>query len=349
MTLPAVPSWHLPMRLTLSYRDVMRDLQYAAQAGDETFAPALELVLDEAIELAHESRNFPAQSYQMHLAAVKIAFQSLLEMETTHPVAHRIQKRYQKLYSDNFWNFLPQAAASVDCPDPRILCSAGNVDKSSYFLVKRIVDIALATFLLILFAPLMLVIALLIKHDSEGPVFFTQERVGARQRVRAGVVTWEVRNFRFYKFRSMYQNVDQTIHKEYIGRWIHGQAEDSGDKKARFKLTNDPRITPIGHILRKTSLDELPQLFNVLKGEMSLVGPRPVPIYEVNLYEDAHYERLASLPGMTGLWQVEGRGHVGFEDQVRLDIQYIYHQSVWYDLKLMFLTIPAVLSARGAK
>jgi lipopolysaccharide/colanic/teichoic acid biosynthesis glycosyltransferase len=147
----------------------------------------------------------------------------------------------------------------------------------------------------------------------------------------------------------MYQDVDQTLHKDYIERWIKGQAEESGDEKARFKLTNDPRITPMGHFLRKTSLDELPQLFNVLKGDMSLVGPRPVPIYEVNLYQDEHYERLASIPGMTGLWQVEGRGHVGFEEQVRLDIQYIYHQSVWYDLKLMFLTIPAVLSARGAK
>jgi len=280
--------------------------------------------------------------------AVKAAYQALLEMETTHPVARRIQQRQRRLYRDEFWDFLPRIKQAEPC-EQRILCSDGNVDKAMYFAVKRMVDIVLATLLLIVFSHVMLLIALLIKLDDDGPVFFTQKRVGARQRVRAGVVTWEVRNFRFYKFRSMYQNVDQTLHKQYIERWINGEAEDSGDKKARFKLTNDPRITPIGHFLRKSSLDELPQLFNVLKGDMSLVGPRPVPIYEVNLYQDEHYERLASVPGITGLWQVEGRGHVGFEEQVRLDIQYIHEQSLLYDFKLLFLTIPAVLSARGAK
>ena len=347
--LPVVPSWRFPVRPTPSYQDVLRDLQYATQAGDVVFAPALKLLLDEAVQLAAEGHKMSAQAYQIRVMAVKVAYQSLLEMETTHAVAKQIQMRQRKLYRDEFWDFLPQAKEFARASDPRILCSDGNVDKALYFAVKRLVDIVVAALLLIAFSPVMLLIAFMIKRDSQGPVIFSQERVGAHQRVRAGVVTWEVRNFRFYKFRSMYRDVDQTLHKEYIERWVQGQAEDSGDKKARFKLSNDPRITPIGHFLRKASLDELPQLFNVLKGDMSLVGPRPVPLYEVNLYQDEHYERLASMPGITGLWQVEGRGHVGFEEQVRLDIQYIYHQSFWYDLKLMFLTIPAVLSARGAK
>jgi lipopolysaccharide/colanic/teichoic acid biosynthesis glycosyltransferase len=125
------------------------------------------------------------------------------------------------------------------------------------------------------------------------------------------------------------------------------QASDEGGPK--FKLSNDPRVTRVGHILRKTSLDELPQLVNVLKGEMSLVGPRPLPTYEVAEYQAWHRERLAALPGITGLWQVQGRCEVTFEEQVQMDIEYVRNQSLWQDIKILLSTIPAVVSGRGAE
>jgi lipopolysaccharide/colanic/teichoic acid biosynthesis glycosyltransferase len=337
-------------RPSLSYRTFKRDLEFALQAGDEIFAPALKLLIDEAILLARESHTLTPQVYQLRLTAVKSAFQVMLRMETTHPVAQRIQARFRSAYQDSFWNFLEgEKQVSKPTTNPKMIYSDGNIDKYAYFFLKRALDIVCASVLLVIFAPVMLVIAVLIKLSSPGPVFFVQERVGASKRSCAGLTIWEIRNFQFYKFRSMYQNADQTLHKAYIERWVKGQAEDSGDPTARFKLTGDPRITPLGHILRKTSLDELPQLFNVLKGEMSLVGPRPVPVYEVNQYKRQHYERLAALPGITGLWQVKGRGHVPFEEQIQLDIEYIRAQSLVFDVKLMFLTIPAVLLSRGAK
>jgi lipopolysaccharide/colanic/teichoic acid biosynthesis glycosyltransferase len=203
--------------------------------------------------------------------------------------------------------------------------------------------------LLVLLSPLMLLIAVLIKLDTRGPVLFTQERVGTSRRSRNGRLSWEIRNFRMYKFRSMVHNADNSVHEAYIKAWVEGRAEAANEAGTKFKLTNDPRITRIGRIIRKTSLDELPQLFNVLKGEMSLVGPRPVPTYEVAQYEEWHCERLAALPGMTGLWQVRGRCQVPFEDQVRMDIEYVRSKSLWLDLQLLVLTIPAVLSGDGAE
>jgi lipopolysaccharide/colanic/teichoic acid biosynthesis glycosyltransferase len=214
------------------------------------------------------------------------------------------------------------------------------------FVCKRCLDVALATVMLVLLWPLMLFIAILIKLDTPGPIIFVQGRTGSRRRSRGGRVIWEIRDFSFYKFRSMVHNADPSVHEAYIKAYVRGCVEASDGS---FKLTHDPRVTRVGRILRKTSLDELPQLWNVLKGDMSLVGPRPVPTYEVAEYQPWHRERLAALPGITGFWQVKGRCQVSFEEQIRMDIEYIRNWSLWLDVKLLFFTIPAVLSGRGAE
>jgi lipopolysaccharide/colanic/teichoic acid biosynthesis glycosyltransferase len=206
-------------------------------------------------------------------------------------------------------------------------------------------DLALAPLMLLALLPLLSCIALLIKLDSTGPILFIQERVGARRRCDRGHAVWEPVTFRCYKFRSMTQNADQSLHQTHIQAFV----EERLDTTRIVKLTDDPRVTRVGRILRRTSLDELPQLLNVLKGDMSLVGPRPVPIYEAAAYADWHRERLAALPGITGLWQVDGRGRVSFTEMVRMDIAYVRNQSLLLDIKLLLSTIPAVLSGRGAE
>jgi exopolysaccharide biosynthesis polyprenyl glycosylphosphotransferase len=207
--------------------------------------------------------------------------------------------------------------------------------------LKRAMDILGSLFALIVLSPLLLAIALAIKLTSSGPVLFQQERVG-----RYGSL------FTFLKFRSMYLANDETIHKEYVTRFISGEAdgdEAAGDQRAVFKLKNDPRVTGIGRLLRRTSLDELPQFVNVLRGEMSLVGPRPPIPYEFECYETWHKRRLLAVkPGITGLWQVGGRSTVKFDEMVRLDLKYSDTWSVWLDLKILLRTPAAVLSGDGA-
>lgn len=226
---------------------------------------------------------------------------------------------------------------------------AGERKGNRYLVCKRCLDLVLAGALLVLLSPLLLLIAILIKLDSPGPVLFTQERVGARRKRVGKNAVWVVRNFMIYKFRSMVANADSSVHERYVRDFIEGQAQSSPLQAGIFKITSDPRVTTTGRILRKFSLDELPQLFNVLRGEMSLVGPRPVPPYEVACYRDGHHRRLAAFPGITGLWQVKGRGRVPFEEMVRLDVEYIRNASIILDLKILLSTIPAVLSQRGAE
>jgi lipopolysaccharide/colanic/teichoic acid biosynthesis glycosyltransferase len=197
----------------------------------------------------------------------------------------------------------------------------------------RILDYLLTIPGLIIISPILLIISTAIKLDSPGPIIFKQKRVGRNGRI-----------FTMYKFRSMVQNADQSLHKEHIKALSEGTLDQTNGSK----MSQDPRITRLGRILRRSSLDELPQLFNVLLGDMSLVGPRPVPVYETDKYQLWQSERLAITPGMTGLWQVYGRGQTTFDDQIRLDIRYIRNKSVWVYLKLLLQTIPAVLSRRGA-
>jgi lipopolysaccharide/colanic/teichoic acid biosynthesis glycosyltransferase len=237
-------------------------------------------------------------------------------------------------------------APVVAVDEPRGLIPDTGGQGALYFGCKRCLDLAIAAALLVLLSPLLLLIALAIKLDSRGPILFTQQRVGARRRVEPGRTSWEVRDFLIYKFRSMADGADQAVHRAYIKAFVDGQVADGAD--AHFKLTNDRRVTRVGRVLRRTSLDELPQLVNVLKGDMSLVGPRPVPTYEVADYQEWHRERLAALPGITGLWQVKGRCRVSFEGMVQMDIEYVRGRSLWLDMRLLLLTVPAVLSGRGA-
>jgi exopolysaccharide production protein ExoY len=231
----------------------------------------------------------------------------------------------------------------------QVLLSAETSEKEIYFLCKRCADLCLAALMLILLLPLLLLIALLVKIDSSGPVFFTHERVGAKRLEVRGEAVWVIGSFRMHKFRSMVQDADSAMHEAYIRSFVAGRVQPNEEKGRKFKLTNDPRVTRIGRILRRTSLDELPQLFNVLKGEMSLVGPRPVPPYEVACYRPGDHKRLAALPGITGLWQVNGRCQVSFEEMIHMDLEYIRNASLWLDIEILLLTIPAVLCGRGAE
>jgi lipopolysaccharide/colanic/teichoic acid biosynthesis glycosyltransferase len=218
------------------------------------------------------------------------------------------------------------------------------------FYIKRYVDIILAIAALAFLLPLLTFVAICIKLDSNGPVFFVQERVGAKRRVVNGHVVWEIQNFHIFKFRSMFQNAGQGLHEEHIKAYVEGNDElfhEEGDGTS-LKLQGDPRITRVGRIIRRTSIDELPQLLNVLKGDMSWVGPRPVPTYEFAAYQTRHLERLVALPGITGLWQVTARCQVPFEEQIRLDIDYVRKQSFWLDMKILLMTVPAVISGKGA-
>ena len=204
-----------------------------------------------------------------------------------------------------------------------------TISNKTGVFAKRSVDLIGSIFGILLFSPVFIVIPILIKLTSKGPVLFRQERAG-----KGG------KTFSFLKFRSMYVNNDATIHKDFVTDFIKGNIKESADgQKPVFKIKNDPRITPIGRFLRKTSLDEIPQFINVLMGHMSLVGPRPSIPYEVEQYDLWHRRRVLEVkPGITGLWQVEGRSSLTFDNMVRLDIQYIKKSSFFLDMKLLIKT-----------
>ena len=202
-------------------------------------------------------------------------------------------------------------------------------------VLKRAVDVSGSLAALAVLAPLLLAIAILIKLTSKGPVFYKQKRIG-----QFGA------NFTFLKFRSMFLNNDPAIHQEYVRNLIAKKVEGGG---GAYKIKNDPRVTPVGKFLRRSSLDELPQFINVLRGEMSLVGPRPPIPYEFESYSLWHRRRiLEARPGITGLWQVEGRSRTTFDDMVRMDLRYISNRSFWLDLKILIKTPFAVFSGDGA-
>lgn len=207
--------------------------------------------------------------------------------------------------------------------------------------VKRTSDIVIATVMFIFALPLWLVISLLIKFDSRGPILFAQERVGMDGRV-----------FLCYKFRSMFTDADESIHREAYRLNIEGDARANAgdDERPVFgKVKNDPRVTRVGKYLRRTSLDELPQLLNVLRGDMSVVGPRPPIPYEVESYEMWHRKRLDVKPGITGLWQVSGRNRLTFDEMVQIDLYYVKNWSLLLDVKIILLTLPAMLRGDGAR
>lgn len=212
----------------------------------------------------------------------------------------------------------------------------GKKHVSSSTALKRVLDVAGSASALVALSPLFLVISLLIRATSPGPVFFRQKRVG-----QGG------REFTLLKFRSMYVDTDSALHREFVQRFIENKQSQQGGV---YKLTNDPRITPVGNILRKGSLDELPQFLNVLWGDMSLVGPRPPIPYELERYSLWHLRRIQGVkPGITGEWQVNGRSRTTFDEMVRMDLRYIENQSLWRDLRILLQTPFAVLSGDGAR
>ncbi len=226
--------------------------------------------------------------------------------------------------------------------NPKLYPDLGKRDESRKLLniMKRAMDIGGSLFALIIFSPLWLAIALAMKLTSRGPVFFRQRRIGQHGA-----------SFNLLKFRSMYVDNDASTHKEYVRKLIAGKAErHPSDENGGgvYKITKDPRVTPVGVFLRRTSLDEMPQFINVLLGEMSLVGPRPPVPYEVEAYDLWHRRRLLEVkPGITGLWQVSGRSQVKFDDMVRLDLHYAKHWSPWMDLKIILRT-PGAMLGEGA-
>jgi lipopolysaccharide/colanic/teichoic acid biosynthesis glycosyltransferase len=207
--------------------------------------------------------------------------------------------------------------------------------------IKRIIDIVGSLVGLIALSPIMLLAVILVKSSSPGSVIFKQIRLGHKGKP-----------FDFYKFRSMYTDSNDQIHRDYVSKLIGGSdaSTNNGDADTPlYKISSDPRVTSVGEFIRKTSIDELPQLYNVLKGDMSLVGPRPPIPYEAEEYQPWHLKRILEMkPGITGLWQVEGRSSVQFDDAVRLDVRYIQTWTLLLDLKILAKTVREVLACRGA-
>ena len=199
---------------------------------------------------------------------------------------------------------------------------------------KRVFDLLLASSLLVISAPFMLIAALVIRIESPGSCVIGQRRVGHQGQP-----------FVMYKFRSMVLGVDDELHHRAVRNWMIGVKDSNASS---YKIQNDPRITKVGHVLRKYSLDELPQLFNVLLGDMSLVGPRPPLPYEYDSYTDLEAQRLRVLPGITGLWQVNGWHHASFEEMVQDDLRYTREWSIWLDIAILLKTVPIVLLGRGS-
>jgi len=230
--------------------------------------------------------------------------------------------------TDGLWPVQPLLERAVS-PDRRMRVQVA---------FKRALDIIASSLLLILASPLFLIISLLVKFKSPGPVFFRQQRVGER-----------AKPFTMLKFRSMHANNDCAIHQQYVTWFITASDQEKTTKNAVYKLADDPRITAIGGLLRKSSLDELPQLWNVFRGDMSLVGPRPPLDYEVQKYAPWHRRRvLEAKPGITGLWQVTGRSRTTFDEMVRLDLRYARKVSIWTDIKILLATPRAVIMGKGA-
>lgn len=243
-------------------------------------------------------------------------------------------------------NFARQVTTT--CPEIRAI----QRDKSGYFLLKRIIDVIVSSIALIVLSPIMIIIGILIRFGSPGPVIFSQKRVGSKRQIRNGHLCWERTDFLFYKFRTMVDKADPAVHRAFIKALIdHDELTIRNIQKGNCevkKIANDSRVTRLGRFLRRTSLDEIPQFWNVLKGEMSLIGPRPAIPYEVEIYKSWYFLRFEAKPGMTGLWQVIARNSCDFDEMVMLDIDYVENKSSWLDLKILFKTPWVVLLHRGA-
>jgi len=260
------------------------------------------------------------------IAESDVSHSSLLEIIDLAQSTNANVRLVSELY-----NIIPEKVLLEEYLGIPIVKMPQNYDNALFNIYKRVFDVVFTGFgFVVLFVPLV-VIAALIKLTSKGPVFYTHTRIGK-----------DCKAFQFYKFRTMYLGTDDTLHREFVSEFI----QSNGGEGVK-KLVNDPRITPIGRLLRKSSLDELPQLLNVIKGDMSLVGPRPCMPYELESYQQWHRRRLSVIPGCTGLWQVAGRSAVDFNDMVILDLFYIDNMSPLFDLRIIFRTLPVMLLAKG--
>ena len=204
-------------------------------------------------------------------------------------------------------------------------------------VTRRIADLFIACAGVLLLAPLLIVIIVIVRHTTPGPALFRQQRLGKDRR-----------SFEIYKFRTMYVDVSEESHREYVTEALTVQGDGHALDHDLHKLTDDPRITRVGAFLRQTSMDELPQLLNVIKGDMALVGPRPCLSYECDLLRGRQFERFAVKPGLTGLWQVSGRSSLTFREALDLDVEYVRRRSLALDMRILLKTVPVVLFRRGA-
>jgi lipopolysaccharide/colanic/teichoic acid biosynthesis glycosyltransferase len=224
-------------------------------------------------------------------------------------------------------------ASRIQFPDRALARRA----KTRRLTVKRMFDLVVALCLMVLMLPVLIIIWMLVRTTSPGKAMFRQTRIG-----RLG------RPFVMYKFRTMHVDCDDAIHREYVRKLLTDDTPPVGGAKGLYKLEADPRVTRIGRLLRKTSLDELPQLLNVVKGNMSLVGPRPALPYEAELFSATHRARFLVAPGVTGLWQICGRSKLPMQQGLDLDLQYVHSRTFWLDLRILIKTLPAVFTADGA-
>jgi lipopolysaccharide/colanic/teichoic acid biosynthesis glycosyltransferase/GGDEF domain-containing protein len=346
--------------IRLHTKQLLRELHREKRRAERSGAP-LSMVLyrvqatssrsdrqtDQFVEMLHRSKR--ATDVVGHLGKDHIA---VLCPDTSADGMHGFMKKVDELasrlqfagvaatYPDDLFDKVASGGGLEPLLQPYLALDFDTATESGYVL-KRTLDILGAALLLVLLAPLMLLVAAAISFTSRGPVIFKQTRMGK------GCLP-----FTFYKFRSMRTNADDSVHREFVAKLIqagNSSSTDSNAKPAAYKLQADPRITGIGRFIRKTSIDELPQLFNVLKGDMSLVGPRPPIPYEAAQYQPWHLRRMMALrPGLTGIWQVEGRSRVPFNEMVRMDLRYIRECSLLLDLKIILKTVVVVFRGDGA-
>jgi exopolysaccharide biosynthesis polyprenyl glycosylphosphotransferase len=302
--------------------------------------------LDDAAPAGTHYHGYPVMGRISELGGLAARYPGLELIVAKPDQSLESQKELVRLCEVNHvqWHVVPPLFCSL--PDALHVDLAGGVPligpascniEGLNFATKRLFDLIAAAAILLVAIPLLLVVAIAIWISDGRPIFFSQKRVGIRGEP-----------FELLKFRTMRTGASDHAHREYVERWI-GQNRHAAQLNGQqvFKLIDDPRITRIGKVLRSLAIDELPQLINVLRGEMSLVGPRPALPYEVELYKDWHKRRLDALPGITGLWQVNGRNRLGFDEMVRLDLEYLNSWSLASDLKILFRTIPALIQGQG--
>lgn len=320
------------------------------QAGDDEFAGGAEMMDSLAESLHNHSRDIDTKGWYYQDRLIGVIYPET-DRESLSLLEGKLRDALVDTLGDHFhthvgvtWYCFPGRLGSWD--------KYANREAVAFYTEKlthpahkeerrlrRAIDIAGSVFGIVLFSPLFIVVPLLIKLTSKGPVFYRQQRIGEGGR-----------RFTFLKFRSMRVDSKENMHKQFVQDFIRGQTAGEGAERERvYKITDDPRVTGVGRFLRRTSLDELPQFINVLRGDMSLVGPRPAIPYEVDEYQLWHRRRLfEGKPGITGQWQVEGRSSASFDEMVRMDLQYLERGNLWSYMKLIVKTPLALFSMRGA-